>query len=224
MGDPFSTLIAPYAEGLGVAVAAGLTLMVYSYLLGDNFLFRLAEHVFIGVSVGYSAVVAFHSVLLPKLLLPLATSPQDNALLLVPLALSLMLAAYVVPRLRWLASIPLAFAIGIGAALSVGGALTGVIVPQLAATILPLSPRLPLGRFVDNLTIIVGTLSVVMYFYFTARPDRPTGRALTVIGSVGKWFMMIAFGAVFANVVMARITLLIGRVQFLLGEWLHVIK
>jgi hypothetical protein len=36
--------------------------------------------------------------------------------------------------------------------------------------------------------------------------------------------MMVAFGALFGNVVMSRISLLIGRVQFLLGDWLHIIR
>jgi hypothetical protein len=33
---------------------------------------------------------------------------------------------------------------------------------------------------------------------------------------------MVAFGAAFGYTVMARISLLIGRMQFLLGDWLHL--
>ena len=97
VGEAWDLLVAPYAEGLGITVAAALTLMVYSYLLGDNVLYRIAEHIFVGVAVGYSAVVAFHSVLYPKLLAPLLAAPQENLLLLVPLALCLMLLAHAIP-------------------------------------------------------------------------------------------------------------------------------
>jgi hypothetical protein len=40
---------------------------------------------------------------------------------------------------------------------------------------------------------------------------------------VGVWFLMIAFGASFGYTVMARVSLLIARVQFLLRDWLHVL-
>lgn len=38
---------------IGWVVAAALTLMVFSYLLGNNPLYRLAQHLFVGVSIGY---------------------------------------------------------------------------------------------------------------------------------------------------------------------------
>ena len=224
MLEAWNTLVAPYAEGLGITIAAALTLMVYSYLLGDNVLFRLAEHIFVGVAVGYSAVVAFHSVLYPKLLMPLMVAPQDNLLLLVPLVLSIMLLAYAVSRLRAVASIPLALVIGVGAALAVGGAITGIIIPQVQATFLPLDPRMPPIRLANNLIIVVATISTLVYFHFTAANSRASSRAIRSAGTVGKWFMLVAFGALFGNMVMSRISLLIGRVQFLLGDWLHLIR
>jgi hypothetical protein len=222
MAEAFNTFVAPYAEGLGVSVAAGLTLMVYSYLLGDNLLYHLAEDIFVGVSVGYSAVVTFHSVLYPKLLLPLLTAPLENAQLLAPLAMGIMLCASIVPRTRWLASAPLAFVIGVGAALAVGGSLTGILVPQITAAIVPLSPTLPPERLVNNLVIVMGTISSLVYFHFSAGEGRPAGRLIRAVRSMGKWVIIVTLGAIFANVVMSRVSLLIGRVQFLLVDWLHV--
>jgi hypothetical protein len=224
MAEAFNTFVAPYAEGLGVSVAAGLTLMVYSYLLGDNLLYRLAEDIFVGVSVGYSAVVAFHSVLYPRLLLPLLSAPQDNLQLAAPLVMCIMLCLYVVPRARRLASVPLAFVVGVGAALAVGGALTGILVPQITATIVPLNPGLPPERLLNNLVIVAGTITSLVYFHFTAGANRPGARVIRAAASVGKWVILVAFGAIFANVVMSRISLLIGRVQFLLVDWLHLVQ
>jgi len=224
VGDLLANLVAPYAEGLGVSVAAILTLMVYSYLLGDNFLYRLAEHLFVGVAVAYTVVVAFHSVLLPRVLQPLLSAPQDNVLLVIPLLLGLLLLTCAVPRWRWLASVPLAFLTGVGAALAVGGALTGILLPQMQATMLPLNPQLGLERFANNLVIVLGTVCSLVYFYFTARPGSPGGRVVSGMGSIGRWILVATFGALFGNVVMGRVSLLIGRVQFLLGDWLQVIR
>jgi hypothetical protein len=222
--DPFSSLMAPNAEGLGVWVAAILTLVVYSYLLGDNLLYRLAEHLFVGVAAGYAAVVAFHGVLVPKLLAPLAEDPQAHLLLLVPLVLGIMLLAYLAPRLRWLSALPLAFIVGVGAALAVGGAITGVLIPQIQATMLPLNPEIGPAQWIDNAVIIVGTVCTLAYFAFTLRPQTVVGRAVSGMGRVGRWIMILTFGAIFANVVMGRVSLLIGRVQFLLVDWLKIAR
>ena len=39
--------------GLGIIVAAGMTLALYSFLYKDNPLFKFAEHVFVGVAAAY---------------------------------------------------------------------------------------------------------------------------------------------------------------------------
>src|SRR3990172_4998097 len=45
-------------ETLGTLLAAVLTVMVLSYILGDNALFRIATYLFVGVASGYAAAVA----------------------------------------------------------------------------------------------------------------------------------------------------------------------
>ena len=42
----------------GTAVAAFLTVCVFSYLLGNNFLYRMALHILIGAGIAYAVVVA----------------------------------------------------------------------------------------------------------------------------------------------------------------------
>ncbi len=212
------------ADAFGITVAAGLTLMVYSYLLGDSFLFRFAEYLFVGVAVAYTAIVAVQTVLVPQLIQPLLTAPGENLVLLAPAFLCVLLFANLVPRLRPLSSIPLAMVVGVGTGLAIGGALVGIIVPQVAATILPIHPLLPLARMVDNAIIVIGTVCTLLYFAFTARGTSPANRLVRSAGSVGRWFMLVAFGAVIGNVVMSRISLLIGRVQFLLADWLHIAR
>ncbi|MFQ6059209.1 MAG: hypothetical protein ACE5MB_10075 [Anaerolineae bacterium] len=227
----YLSLITP--ETLGIWVAALLTLMVYSYLLGDNPLFRLAEHLFVGSAVAYAAVVAYHSVLKPQLILPLASDPQANWFLLLPAALGLLLLTKARASIAWVGNSAMAFLFGVGAALAIGGALSGTLLPQVQATFVSLSPTqlgeglLGWGRAADNLILVVGTVATLLYFYFNASRDNLLARVragfLRPWAGLGRWIIMITFGAIFANTVMARVSLLIGRVQFLLGDWLQLL-
>jgi hypothetical protein len=211
------------SDFIWVWMAALLTIMVYSYLLGDNPLYRLAEHLFIGASVAYAVVVVIHGVLGPLLLKPLTSGETGERLLaVVPLVLGLLLWTKLKTSWAWLGNFSVAFLLGVGAALAVGGALLGSILPQVRATI----SAIDLFGLERGLIIVIGTLSTLLYFHFAAG----TKGGLSGIGSgfirawarLGRWFIMIAFGAIFANTVMARISLLIGRVQFLLQFSLDV--
>ncbi|MGC8838462.1 MAG: hypothetical protein ACP5UM_08605, partial [Anaerolineae bacterium] len=135
------------ADVLGGWVAFVLTLMVFSYLLGDNPLFRLAEHLFVGVAVGYAVVVVWRTVLVPRLWAPLAADPVANWPFLIPLVLGLLLLARVRSRWSSLANLPMGFLFGVGAALSIGGALLGTLYPQMQASLVSLNPAHYGGRW-----------------------------------------------------------------------------
>ncbi len=215
-------------ELLGTWVAALLTLMVFSYLVSDNPLYRLAEHLFVGSALGYSIVVAIQDVLLPRLFTPLARDPVGYWHLLIPLLLGLLLLAKGRASIAWLGNISVGFLFGVGAALAIGGALVGSLLYQVRDTMLPLLPgEGDGGSAIDNLILVVGTLGSLAYFYFTAGGERETnglrGGVLRVGSVVGKWFIMVTLGALFANAVMARVSLLVGRLQFLLGDWLGIL-
>lgn len=207
----------PGSDFIWVWMATLLTIMVYSYLLGDNPLYRLAEHIFIGSSVAYAVVVVIHGVLGPLLVKPLTSGEAGEQLLAgVPLVLGLLLWTKLKTSWAWLGNFSVAFLIGVGAALAIGGALFGSILPQVQATV----NAIDLSGLGNGLIIVIGTLSTLLYFNFSAGAQG----GLSGIGAgfvrawarFGRWFIMIAFGAIFANTVMARISLLIGRVQFLL--------
>ena len=52
-------------EIFGVWVAALLTLCIYSFLYRDNPFYRFAEHLFVGISVGYGIVLSIHQGFIP---------------------------------------------------------------------------------------------------------------------------------------------------------------
>ena len=74
-------------------------------------------------------------------------------------------------------------------------------------------------RGADILVIMLGVASVLCYFFFSAEHKGAMG----AVSKVGIIFLMVAFGASFGYTVMARESLVIGRVQFLLGDWLGVL-
>jgi hypothetical protein len=208
-------------------IAAILTFMVWSYLLGDNPAFRVAEHLLVGTAVGYAVVVAWFNAVQPALFGPVAR--QSPALAAVPLVLCLLLAARVHPAWSSVGNITIAFLIGVGAALAIGGALFGTLWPQTSATAsLSLNPAdygdtqpmLSSTFFWQNLAILVGTVGTFFYFTFNTQPEGLLGgfrETFTRFWSgIGRWVIMITLGALFANTVMSRIALLVGRVQWLL--------
>lgn len=217
-------------DSLGTVVGLVLTLCVFSYLLGDNALYRLAENLFVGVAVGYAAVVAFHNILAPQLITPLFQALGDQnwgqvTLSLIALVFGLLLLLKPVRSLSWLGTLSVALLMGVGAALAIGGALLGTLIPQTLAAgdlghyVARYGPGV--GLF-SGIVAVVGTIGVVLHFYFGAgREGRLAGPREAIVrtwGGLGHWFILIAFAAILATTFMARLSLLVGRVQVVLDS------
>ncbi|MFH1906310.1 MAG: hypothetical protein ABIL11_02840 [Chloroflexota bacterium] len=194
------------------------TLMVLSYLVGDNPLFRLAIHIFIGVSAGYAAAVAWHQVLSPKLIQPLLFGGLlESILAIVPLLLGALLLMKLSPRTAWLGNPAMAFMVGAGAAVAVGGAVLGTLFPQILASINLFDLKTP-ERLFEGSIILIGTLTTLTYFHFGAKatPSGPQrGRLVDALGGIGQVFIAITFGVLFAGAYAAAMTALIERLNFL---------
>ncbi|PWH17026.1 MAG: hypothetical protein DDG58_08880 [Ardenticatenia bacterium] len=208
-------------------LAAVLTFMIWSYILGDNPAFRIAEHILVGTAAGYVAVLAWGHIIWPALH---AMWSQPSPATVLPFLLCALLAARPWPLLRPWAAVSLAFLIGVGSALAVGGALFGTLWSQVLATAsLSLNPAdwdeaqmfLTSNAFWQNLAIVIGTIGTFCYFTFRIRPGGPLrdlrAAFIRFWSGVGLWMMMITLGALFASAAMSRFTLLIDRVQWLLG-------
>ncbi|HSO26583.1 MAG TPA: hypothetical protein VLS48_00830 [Anaerolineales bacterium] len=215
----------PLLDLIGTLSAFALTLMVFGYLLGDNPLFRIALHLFIGVSAGYVVVMAAYTVLWPQLLLPLLTgSLAERTLLLIPLGLSLLLMLKSSSRLAPLGNLPLAFLVGVGAATVVAGALLGTLLPQAGATI-NLFERQGAGldfvQLLVSLFMLLGVLTTLVYFQFSMRPTSagasgPAG-ILQGVAWIGQFFIAVTLGALFAGVYLAALAALVERLAFLVN-------
>ncbi len=206
------------SSDLAVWIGAFMTLCILSFLYRDNPFFRFAESAFAGVSLGYYIGNTFDQTFVPNLINPLFIHGED-LLLIAPMVLGILLYARYVGRVGWVARYPLAVYTGYAVGLLMMQKLQGEVQPQTADTILSLVKNVPTaGDFVNNLVIIVGVLSVLVYFFFSAEHKG----ALGATSRVGIWFLMVSFGAAFGYTIMGRVSILIGRVNFLISEWLGV--
>jgi hypothetical protein len=307
---------------IGIWTATLLTLSVYSFLVKDNFFYKLTEAIFVGVSVGYSIVVVYHNGIVPKIQKPLTQyvrnlnvdkTPVTNtvaqttfttlsALALKPpsedaspfstngfysllentlsrssinlnntneIALAVQKAlensnytltnsplimsvtdqflssysvvntkkhlwvAYIIfsmclgllflsrfsPSHAWVSRFPMAYLLGIGVGIGIPLDFQTRILEQLKATIMPVVYNVN-GKTnwmitFGNITLLIGILSVLYYFFFSLKKKDTLSKGLTHVGIA---YLMIGFGASFAFTIMARVSLLIGRVDFLYEE------
>jgi nitrate reductase gamma subunit len=207
----------PLSETIGIWLGAALTLCIFSFLYRDNPFYKFAEHLFVGISAGYWATLEWHNVFLPNLWRPLT---QDGMLLLLfPFAFGVLLFSRFTRKFSWLSRWSMALIIGIYAGIAIVGYGSGDLILQIRANLLPLWTDSWLTSF-NNILLTVGVITGLIYFFFSKEHKGALGGA----AKVGVWFLMISFGASFGYTVMSRMSLLIGRIYFLLVTWLHILE
>lgn len=215
-------------ELLSAFIGLILTLMIFSYLIGDNPLFRIAIYLFIGVSSGYAATVVWHYVLVPKLFQRLNPADPNQLLLsLVPLIFGVSLLTKLTPRISWIGNFAMAVIAGVGAAAAVGGALLGTLMPQFQASIDAFDFRSAGGganailKLIEGTVMFFGTVLTLASFHFSSgRASDGTPKPnpiLGVIAQAGRIFIAITLGVLFAGVYMAALTALIERLSSIIN-------
>ena len=253
-------------EIIGTFIAAGLTLMMFSFIYKDNAFFKFGEHLYLGISVGYYINIMYWNVIYPDVIRE--STVNNHPIVLVPALLGILILLRLVPKIAWMSRIAFAFYIGGFAGLAIPNVVHGVLLPQLYETLRPfegagiglilLTIVLLLGIFAllgyavhsgnklasagtviltivaglllyfhvlpsaaaVQMIFLVGVFTVLIFFFFSIEHKGVNGS----VSRVGLFFIMISFGASFGYTVMARISLLIGRFQFLLDDfWKGVI-
>tara|TARA_B100001250_G_scaffold412222_1_gene442859 strand:+ start:995 stop:1861 length:867 start_codon:yes stop_codon:yes gene_type:complete len=230
---------------LGGWVATFLTIAIFSYLYKDNPFYKIAEHLFVGISAGYLFSLGFWTQLQPNLfgrLFPAKHYDPDtiiysiynilsiffssifpeggidkghdqHLIYLLPLVLGIMMLLSLVPSLSWMARWGIAYIVGMAAGLRAYGYLSSNVIGQIKGTAVNLFDfSLPVfsissPSIFNNIIIITGTITGLLYFYFSKEHKGALGTAT----KIGINFLMISFGASFGFAVMGRISLLIGR-------------
>ena len=208
---------ADLAGTMATWVAALATIAVWSYLVGWRRLFVLMQHLLAGLATGYLVLLAIRDVLVPRLAVPLVENPGDRLLLVPALVLVVMLAgASWLPR-RAVAPVAGILVGGI-AAFALGGAVVGTVLPQIAAS-LPTTGAASPDLLGELISLAITTLVLLAFLH-----GAPRGRLTTRAAGVGRWLLIGGIGGWLGFLAVSRLSLLVDRVAFLLGDWLTVLR
>lgn len=194
---------------IGAWVAAGLTLFMFSFLYKDNPFFRFGEHLYVGVSMGYTIVRIYYDVMVKSLYVPVAQ--EGKWWFLIAALLGLLILTRFIPKISWLSRISFAVIVGFGSGVAIPRIISSNILQQVQGTLKPLlgndgQPLLGMTQL-NAFLILIGVITVLVYFFFSIEHKGP----IQVAARIGIYFLMINFGAGFGYTVMARMSLLIGR-------------
>ena len=209
-----------FMASFGIWLSVFFTLSIFSFLYKDNPFYKFAEQVFVGLSAAYWLINIFYSIMIPNLFSKLIHNFSGNLILLIPMALGLMMLLRVHPNTQWISRYPIAIMIGTTAGISMLRYMKSDILHQVSATMINPFAAASTGQIIGNLLLIIGTICGVYFFYFSKKQEG----IYKVPSKIGIWFLMVSFGATFGYTVMARVSLLIGRLEFLLRDFLHLIK
>jgi hypothetical protein len=204
------------ASDPGVWVAGIFTIAIFSFLYKDNPFYKFAEHLLVGVSAGYYLVQYFFSAAYKKFYVPVFIN--KDYILVVGGILGIMMFARLFRRSEWISRYPVAFYVAAWAGYVIPSYIHVRILQQAESTMFnPVG--MPLKDLLSACVLFVGVAATLIYFYFSAEHKG----GLKTVSKIGITFLMIGFGATFGYNVMGRISLLIGRFQFLLTDWLGLV-
>lgn len=191
----------------GTWVAGLITIAILSLVWKENPFYRSAEHLYVGVSAGHAVVMAYENVR------DTAIQPMKSGQMvwIIPVILGILLYARYT-KSSWVARYPVSVMVGIGTGVAVRGAIHGDFTQQIAATI-------KVGS-VNDILLLLFVIASLSYFFFSRELRGP----VSILPQSGRMVLMVAFGAAFGTTVMGRMALLIGRIQFVLGDWLGILK
>jgi hypothetical protein len=206
---------------VGGLISFLLTLMILSYLIGDNPLFRIAVYIFVGVAAGYVAAVAWWQILWLRVFVPLLGGNfAERIFALLALILGISLLMKISPRTSSMGNPVVAYLVGVAAAVAIGGVVLGTLIPQTQAAINVMdisNAGVNLGeRLFFGILMLIGTITTLVYFHFGAKAT-PAGpqrnKLVSILGLIGQGFIAITLGILFAGVFMASLTALIERIS-----------
>ncbi len=194
--------------------------MIFSYILGDNVLYRLAVYLFVGLAAAFIAVATWDSVILPWVNGTIFNAEADivnRVLGLLPVLIGLLLLFKASPRLGRFGHLALAFVIGAGTAVALLGAVSGTLLPLASST----SGMIGVNR-VNGVLLVIGVICTLVYFQYLARrlPDGRVQRRLHIrlLAFVGQGVIVITLGAIYAAAILTSLTIFSERLGFILAR------
>jgi len=204
-------------EQLGTWVSALCVIGIFSFIIKENPYYRFLEHLFVGLASG-QAVAAAYGVIENSALKPIM---KGSVVLLIPVILGLMLYLRYFKQMAWLAKIPTSLLLGIGLGAGTAASIASDVVAQTRANVIPI-------KDFTSFILVFAFITTLSYFFFTLFVDKKkssgAGKVVGFMSSAGRWSMMIFFGAQVGNVTAGRLSMVINKFQFLLADFLKIIK
>lgn len=197
-------------------IQALLTIAATSFVFRDNIVFKVAQYTFIGVAAGHYIVMGVKNIINYGWV-HLAGGAYIYVVVFI---LGILLYARFSKEYYWLYRYPIAFMVGNGIGISIRAAIHSDFIKNIAATASPLVATAPMDT-INNIIIFVGCIAALSHFIFTYEGIHKG--ALGYVPKLGRWMMLMAFGASFGNTVMTRFGMYQGRILFLLRDWLQVV-
>lgn len=223
---------------IGILVGGLATLGIFSFLYRENPFYRFFEHVFTGIGIGLGTMLTIKTFIWPMALKPVVWSgcrwaeeaggdplTLGNLYYLIPLAFGCLFYTIYSRKHNWLARLVIGFSLGSGGGLALKG-FCATYLPQIIGSFKPLrvlteNHSINWGASCSNGIFVLTLLCVMTYFFFSFEHDKILIKQASM---AGRWLMMICFGSFFGTTVMARIALLIERLQFLTTEWAQALS
>ena len=215
--------------GLNLFLGGIATLAIYSVLYRENPVYRMAEHILLGLATGYIVVQAWTDAISTYWFDPVFKEGKWLWLWLLPVAL---MAFFIFnKKIGWMSRIPLVILSGFVAGQQFQ-AFAGQYFRQISDSFKPLRPTmmslsnpnpspdtLSISGAINNLIFVVALLAVLSYFLFSFEAKN---KFVNNYARLGRWVIMIGFGAIFGSTIMTRFALFVDRMSFLLLEWLKL--
>jgi hypothetical protein len=216
---------------IGLIVGAVVTLVIFSYLLGDNVLYRWMLALLVGSGTGYVMGVTVKVVLIDWFTTALeAETLAKQIIYFIPIFLGILLlfkgfsSFKLLSRLSVLGNIPMGYLLGAGAGVAIGGALLGTLLPQIVTTGAAVTlDNLPWG-LVRGVVMVGGTIAALLVFSpHVIGKNGETKTGALWLRRIGEFFIIIALAAAFAGAITTGLTLWVERWSALLRAALSLI-
>ncbi len=227
MLESLAGYLAAHKVAVSIWLGAVFTFGIYSVLYKENPYYRLAEHVFIGLATGLGVYLTWSNALKPKWWDMMVGKGQWWwALALLGGAMFYFIYS---KRHGWISRLIMGSMMGLGAGAEFQN-FANLYFPMIRGSFKPVvptavrvaegSPGLGLSLAASNLVFVIILITVMAYFFFSV--DHRS-KSMRNTASLGRWFLMFAFGAMFGSTVMARMALFIGRLDFITTEWVPIV-
>ena len=189
-------------------LAAILMVFMYTFLFKETHLYRIAEHVFIGASAANVFVMGLGFIYAGSI----SRIARGNLAYVIPLVLGLLMFTTFSKKSYWLSRYAVAIMVGVGTGLTLRATPSAQILGQIIPTLSIIGRDL--YATLNNILILVAAVTAVSYFIFTREHKGPLG----VSTKLGRYFMLVAFGASYGGTVMTRLAVFVPQMQYLLSS------